>query len=161
MTATTSKTRPVNQKIINFLREHETAVLATVDPNNRPHAVVIYIAVADDLSITFLTKYDTKKSDNLRHNKHAMMTVFDPATQAVVQITGQAEELSDMNEAHQAFRHALRSSLHTSNMAVPPIAKLNAGDYTAFRVTPSDVRMATFTEKHNGKYEQTFEVAEL
>src|SRR5437879_6067966 len=83
------------EKIINFLKAHPVAVLASVDARGDPHASTIYIGVDDGLNITFTTKRETHKYENiLRHNK-VMLVVYEAKSQTAVQISGRAIEVTD------------------------------------------------------------------
>ncbi|HSX08203.1 MAG TPA: pyridoxamine 5'-phosphate oxidase family protein [Candidatus Saccharimonadales bacterium] len=139
-----------------FLRDHRVGVLATVDPNDEPHAAAIYYAVEKGLTINFLTKTRTKKADNLQHNNHAMLVVYDDATQTTVQITGVASEITDALESNKLFGEIINASLDASGNVVPPIAKLKEGDYIAFRLIPKQVRMAVFSGPKSGDYNAIF-----
>lgn len=53
------------RKILEFLRKHNLAVIATCHPNGAPEAATIDFAVRDDLEIVFSTFKDTRKFSNL------------------------------------------------------------------------------------------------
>jgi hypothetical protein len=127
-----------------FLEKHPAGVLSTVDPNGDPHAAVIYYAVDSSLVVTFLTKRKTKKSDNLAHNSHAMLVVFDEALQTTAQVTGVVVEIVNSVEVQQVFRDTLRTSLHSGRSAIPPIVKLHAGEFVAYRLKPVKVRLSAY-----------------
>lgn len=150
-----------NTRIRSFLEGHFSGVLATVDRDNKPHATVIYYGVEPSLDITFLTKRGTRKSNNLEHNQHVELVVFDEPSQTTVQVTGAVTKIVEPKEALQVFRNALRASLHTSESAIPPIAQLDAGGYVSYRIVPESVRMAIFTRPNHGSYERLFEEADL
>lgn len=144
-----------------FLKDHKVGVLATVDPNGEPHAAAIYYDIDKSLAVTFVTKTQTKKTDNLRHYNHAMLVVYDAASQTTVQISGIVEEVPDTMEANRIFTQIIYASLAESDTAVPPIAKLHdEGEYVAFRLTPKQVRMAAFEHAHSGDYNELFTIIE-
>jgi pyridoxine/pyridoxamine 5'-phosphate oxidase len=129
----------------DFLRSRPTGVLSTVDPNGEPHGAVIYYGISRaDLALTFLTKKDTKKSDNLAHKNHAMLTVFDEKLQTVVQVTGRVTQVTDDAEISLIFRNALRASLHTGWSAVPPVSKLPGNAFIAYRLQPVQIRISAY-----------------
>ncbi|HSX29261.1 MAG TPA: pyridoxamine 5'-phosphate oxidase family protein [Candidatus Saccharimonadales bacterium] len=144
-----------------FLKEHPVGVLATVDPNSNPHAATIYFAVDSSFTITFLTKRGTKKSDNMRTHNQAMLVVFDAPQQATTQIAGLVTEITDQDEVHQVFRSTLRASLHEGRSAVPPITKIAAGAFVAYRLTPTQVRHSCYGPAPVGKRQKMFEVIDL
>jgi hypothetical protein len=43
--------------------------------------------------------------------------------------------------------------MQTSEAGVPPISKLHAGDYVAYRISPKQIRMAMFIRPDPGGYE--------
>lgn len=138
------------KRIFTFLRENPIGVLSTITPDGNPHGAVVYFRVDKDFTVSILTKTDTRKYDNLVHNDHAMLTVFEAATQATVQITGRAEELLDSYEVNGIAGTILGISMSTSDSGVPPISKLDAGEYTAFRIRPVQVRMAVYARPDSG-----------
>jgi len=142
-----------NQRIFNFLKSHPIGVLATVDPNGDPHATTVYFSVDNEFKVSFVTKRDTKKFDNLQHNDRAMFVVFDAWTQAVVQVVGSVKDISDTPEAQVAFQDMLAAAIHTSESGVPPISKLYAGYYATFQIQPAQIRMAMFMRPSSGGYD--------
>lgn len=150
-----------NKRVYNFLTTHPVGVISLVDPNNEPHSSVVYYSVDELFRITFATKQDTKKAGVLRSNNHVMFLVFDVKTQTTVQVTATAEDLSGSPELPEIFRHTIESSMNTSEGGVPPISKLAAGDYTAFRLHPVQIRMAVFNRPDPGGYDDVFETIDL
>lgn len=147
-------------RIFDFLRENQVGILSTVDPNHNPHATVIYYGVEPDLSITFMTKSGTKKSDNIAHNNHVMLLVFEPNTQTTVQISGKAHKVKDITQTNKIFSDTLQAAWDTSEDGVPPITRLAAGEYVAYNIEPKQVRMAVYARPEVGNYEDLFETLE-
>lgn len=147
-------------RIFGFLRENQVGVLSTVDPNNDPHATAIYYAVEPDLTISFMTKSATKKSDNIAHNNHVMLLVYEPSSQTTVQINGQAKKIDDISRMNKIFSDILQAAWDTSEDGVPPITRLVAGEYVAYSIEPKQVRMAVYARPELGNYEDLFETLE-
>lgn len=145
-------------RILGFLRDHQTGVLATASRDGTPHASVIYYFVDSLFNAYFITKKLTTKANNLRLNNRAALSVYDDATQTVAEIHGEVVELRDPMEANQAFRNALRSSLHTAGNAIPPISKLAAGDYVSYKLVPGEVRMAVFNKRSSEQTDGLYEI---
>ena len=139
-----------NRRIFDFLSKHQAGVLAAVDDHCEPHATVIYFSVHADFDITFTTKIGTKKHDVLDKNNHVMLVVFDQSAQATVQVIGRAEEITDETEFNRAFLSTAMTSLKTSQGGVPPIAKIHAGSYVAYRIIPDEIRMAMYIRPPSG-----------
>jgi general stress protein 26 len=161
---TSTKSKKITDKdkrVLEFLNLQRAGVLSTVGKDGLPHASVVYYEVNDDFIFRFLTKKRTQKSNNLRHNNFISFVVFDQMTQTTAQITGEATEIQDLYEVHKVFRNSLRASLHTSENGIPPIAKLDAGDYTAYEISPKYIKMAMFSKPEAGAYEDIFENIEI
>ncbi|MBL8160084.1 pyridoxamine 5'-phosphate oxidase family protein [Candidatus Saccharibacteria bacterium] len=134
------------ERIRTFLQEHKTAVLATVNARGVPHATALYYALDDEYTIRFLTKRGTRKSSNLVQNPQVSLVVFDEGRQISVSIAGQAVRVRGEVETHEAFLRTLRASLHTADSAIPPVSRLDAGDYVAYELRPAEIRMQTYRD---------------
>lgn len=136
-----------HHKIYEFLKNKKEGVLATCDPNGKPHATVVYIRIEEDFSVVFTTKRQTKKYDNLIHNSNAMLVVYDAASQTTAQIIGKVEEVTDMVQSQKAFDDMLATNLQQSHKAVPPITKVYAGGYVSLKLVPRQIRMALYSKQ--------------
>lgn len=148
------------RRILEFLQANPAAVLSTVDPNGEPHGVVIYYVINEDFSISFLTRARTRKCDNLRQNPHTMLTVFEPRSQTTAQITGIATQVMNSAEVNSVAGAILRASLGSNGAALLPINKLQAGPFTAFTITPVQIRIARYSSADTGSYDDLFESVE-
>lgn len=137
----------------DFLTSQPVGVISTVNSKGRPHAAVVYFNVNEDLSLTFLTKIDTQKYRNLKRNNHVMIVAYEQESQTTVQVEGQAINITDTPEAEEVFKRTLQSVEKTSESGVPPISKLHAGHYVAYKIVPSQIRMAVFARPDPGGYE--------
>lgn len=148
------------QRIHNFLAEQRIGVLSTVTPDNNPHGTVVYYAIDDDCTIHILTKKGTRKYDNLVHNNHVMLTVFEPRKQITAQVTGVAVEREGRADISRIAGAIFGASSRTSDSGLPPIVKLQAGAFTTFRIRPVQIRMAIYARPDPGSYESIFESVE-
>jgi uncharacterized protein YhbP (UPF0306 family) len=148
------------RRIHNFLKERRIGVLSMVTPDNDPHGVVVYYVVDDDFRIHILTKKGTRKYDDLTHNSRVMLTVFEPHSQTTAQLTGVAVERSGSNDINEVAGAIMGASLQTSDSALPPIVKLQAGAFTTFQIEPLQIRMAIYARPDPGDYEKIFESVE-
>lgn len=156
----TDKLSEKERRIFSYLDSNPVGVLATVEPDGKPHAAVIYFSVDRHFNIFFVTKTGTRKHSNMQHNAAAMLVAFDKETQTTVQVTGTAKQLNSVTESQKVFEDILKASLQTSIEGVPPIAKLHAGYYAAYRLTPTQIRMAVFARPDAGDYDRIFETIE-
>jgi hypothetical protein len=148
------------QRIFDFLFSTSIGVLSSTDPDGDPHGAVIYFTITRDFVISFLTKAETKKYDNIVHHNHVMLTVFDASTQTTVQVTGIAKEIKSGVTINGIAGRVLGTSLKTSNAGLPPLNKLQAGSYVAFEIEPIQIRMAEYAHADPGGYNELFETVE-
>jgi uncharacterized pyridoxamine 5'-phosphate oxidase family protein len=147
------------RRIFNFLDERYVGVLSSVTPDGNPHGAVVYYAIGSNFKIRILTKTGTRKYDNLVHNDHVMLTVYDSGLQTTAQITGTAVERPGLNNINQAA-DAIFTKLGKSNEGMPPIMKLQAGEFTTFQIEPAQIRFAQYAKPFSGGYETLFESIE-
>jgi len=148
------------QRFYDFLTANRIGVLSTVTPDGDPHGVVIYFDIDHNFAASFITRNGTKKYDNLRHNNHVMLTVFEPKKQAVVHIAGTATEITDIYELKEIAAATLAISLSTSETGQPPITKLEAGEFVGFKIAPKYIRMAVYARPQSGQPADLFESLE-
>jgi len=149
------------QRIFDFINRNSAGVLASVTPDGQPHATVIYYMIdKDDFTISFLTKTGTEKHRNLVMNNHVELVIFESLSQTVAQVFGTAEEITDPDVINIVADNIFHISMETSRGGVPPIAKLNAGEFTVFTIIPSQIRIAYYRRPDSGGYSQVFESIE-
>lgn len=146
-------------RIYNFLLANPTAIISSVG-QQQPHGAVIYFSIDKKFSIFFLTKNSTQKYKNIVHNPQVMLTVYQPLTQTVVQVKGTAYELMDAPAINSVAAAIVGVSMKLNDGALPPISKLQAGSYAAFRIDPVQITMASYATPAVGGYEDLFETIE-
>ncbi len=149
------------QRIFDFINSQEAGVLACVDPNCEPHATVVYYLIdPKDFSISFLTKVETRKYDNLMRNNHAFMVVFDVASQTVAQIIGEAKKFTNADRINELAARFTKTSLKVSKGKIAPISKLEQSEYVGFKITPKQIRIAFYNTSKGGDYKALFDTIE-
>jgi hypothetical protein len=148
------------RRVYDFLQQNQIGVLSTVSPNGDPHGTVLYFSLAKDFTVTFLTRTGTRKFDDLSLHKQVVLTVYEAESQTTVEIFARAEQLTDGSEINAVAARTLATSMKTSGAGLPPIVKLREGAYTAFRLHPTQIRMAIYSRPDPGEYADLFEVLE-
>lgn len=147
-------------RIYEFLRHHPIGVLATVDPNGDPHGATIYFSIDKRFNITFLTRSRTKKYDNLIRNNHLMLVVSDAKSQTIAQVIGKAIALKEGYEINSVAADVFMASIDTSDSGIPPVAKLDKGQYAAFTIKLDQIRMASYGQPDSNDLSRVFESIE-
>jgi len=79
--------------ILAFIKQHNLALVATVDNDGTPQAAVVEFGELDDLTIIIDTLKTSRKYKNLQDNKHVAIVIgWD--NDVTVQINAVAEELN-------------------------------------------------------------------
>lgn len=141
----------------NFLHEQRIGVMSTTDADGTPLGTVIYFTVNSNLSLRILTKKRTRKYQNLKRDSRVMLTVFDSRSQTTLQYLGTAVEQEGQRASYEVANAMFDITLSTSDSGLPPIAKLQAGAFTTFRIEPVQLRMASFGQAKTGDYNELFE----
>lgn len=147
------------QRIHDFMSRNSIGVLSMVDAKGNPHGVTIYYVTKPTFEVSFLTRIGTKKHLDLEHDDRVMLTIFEPATQTTLQMTGRAEEIDDHYEINGIAGSVLGVSLRSGG-GILPITKLHAGPYTAYTIHPTQIRMAVYSRPDAGNYENIFDSIE-
>lgn len=148
------------QRIYDFLRLKPIGVMSTSLPNGNPHGSVIYYCIDQQFTIKFLTKSKTRKYENLKQHDQVVITVFEPETQTTAEISGKAVEVTESVEINSIAGSILAASMKTSGAGLPPISKLDAGEYVAFKIVPEQIKMAVYARPDPGDYTSLFETIE-
>ena len=142
-----------NKRMYEFLKENSVGTLSTVNNSTEPHASVVYYNIDENESITFITKQNTRKANNIKQNSNVVLSVYEPVSQTVVQLEGAAELISSLTESQRAFKAMVLSARQTSDSGIPPISKLKSGHYLAYRVVPRRMTMMVYARPDPGGYE--------
>lgn len=130
--------------IRKYIRDHKSGVLGTSDRAAHPYVAAVYYTVIDDLSIMFATKRETQKVTNIQANPSVAFAIYDEVEQSSVQITGEAEEVNNVEMKRDAARAMFQKSSDISKREFSPAEKLDAGDLMVFRLVPRVIKMAVF-----------------
>jgi hypothetical protein len=136
------------EKVYKFLKNHAVAVLSTVSPDGTPNASPIYFVPDKELNIYFITKSDTKKSQNIESsNSNAAITVVDSIVPMTVQAKGIVREVE---EPDFYVKIAQANAKEQAGFRwPPPLYKLKGeGHILLYKFAPYWLRVADFSE-HN------------
>lgn len=147
-------------RIYEFLMDNPVGVLATVTPDNNPHAVMVYFSLDKDFNLYFLTKTGTRKYHNLQHNNHCVLLVAEPSRKITVQVTGEAQEITDSYTINRVAGAILTISSHIGKTGLPPVTKIDRGVYAAFQIIHSQVLMAIYPDRERKENESIFDSIE-
>lgn len=147
-----------DKDITSYLKTHTTAVLATSNSDNIPHASTIYYFLDKEYNFIFLTKTDTTKAKNLIDNPHAALCIYDESDQSTIQIQGSTTYTQDVNIIEEVFGMVISVAVNKSNGHNPPITKIDAGTYIVFTLRPKYIRMGEYVKEEYPPTTEIFDV---
>lgn len=142
------------REILNTLG---VGVLATTNAKGEIYASTIYLIADPNLVVYFLTKKKTTKHTNLQNNPRVALTVYDTKTLTEVQIRGLARLTTDKQRLNYLLTKTLITNKSVSKSHILPIDMLNAGDYVAYSLQPSTIRLADYGKSYVSK-DKLFEI---
>jgi pyridoxine/pyridoxamine 5'-phosphate oxidase len=134
------------QLILDFLRNQQHMVVATVDKEGKPEAALVCFAEIEDLSLIFGTNITSRKAINLQNNAH-IAVVFGYNERITVQYEGKASIITeDVDKYKQIyFKKSPSSTEHESEQ--------NEG---YIKIIPSWIRYTDIDKKPEETFELNF-----
>lgn len=136
-----------DEKAAKFLKEHDLAVLSTVDRTGNVHGAVIYYLVDQNNLIYILTKSDTGKGRNVYAHSQVAMTVHEPGTLKTLQIQGTAEIETDQKVKDSVFARMVKPRIYKGETYLPPVTKLQEGSFMVIRIKTSSMNYHDYAGK--------------
>ena len=122
-------------ELLEFIRAHGLAVVATTSATGAPEAALVNIAVTDDLELIFYALQDTRKCVNLRRDPR-VAAVIGWESEKTLQYEGTADEPRDEELAGLKKIYGASRPDAQFQMSWPGV--------TYFRVRPSWIRMSNY-----------------
>lgn len=125
----------LDQSSLKFLKEHDVAVLSSVDRKGNVVAAVVYY-IADQLNqIYIVTKTETHKANNILEHSQVALTIFDAGTAETLSIRGRAEFESDEKITAYVFSEIIKPRNYRGVKQLPPVVYMKKGAFTVLRIT--------------------------
>lgn len=139
------------ERIARYIDNNPLGVLGTVSDDGWPHGAVVYVfANPQQQKIYFLTKNETKKFKNLTAHDKVSVTVANQAQNSTLQATGQASVTRDPQILDMVVKKMARVN-SVSTEWVPPVSKLDVGQYTIVQIDLEHARLAEFNAESSGE----------
>lgn len=130
-------------KIMQYIDRNPMATLSTVNEDGTPHGAIVYVCGLSNATVCFITKNLTQKYINLTERPAVSLTIGNVNESSTLQISGQAGVVEDPRLLDAAMKkigevHAIRANW------LPPLAKLQAGEYAVIGVSVTHARLGEF-----------------
>lgn len=143
--------------IRDYLSSHHSGVLVTSDNSGNPHGAVVYYALSDDLCMLFATKSETQKNKNIEENNRVNFVIYSENEQSQLQVSGHAVKVDDESDKQKIHDTMYRNSAELSHEELPPAEKLFAGEFVAYKLIPSVMKMAVYARPDSEDADDLFE----
>ncbi len=134
------------EKVLEFLKERPHGILSTVSANGKPWGSSIYFAHDEDIDLFFITKVNTLKYKNIQENPNVALTISDDSLQTTVQIAGRVDRVPAKDIVDVVMKKLARIKPKDNNKWVPPIVKVDAGEYIVLKITPNKMHFANYQQ---------------
>ncbi len=120
------------QEALKFLKEKVLAVVSTVSPTGKLESATVMYFVDDEFNFYFVTRLNTRKSDNLRTNSNIAVVVGTELAPVTVQIEGTAELIN--NEGGKILMDEIAKRPQIQGLYFGPFLRLEGVNFGAYKV---------------------------
>lgn len=123
----------------------DIAVLSTINSENAPHASVVHFVTDKDDNYYVLTKKETNKIKNIQHDNRVALAIHDEHSLKVTIVHGVAELNKNKAIFQEVYEHIMQIRHYKEGAKLPPIAKINAGEYVVLKIIPKDTILSDYS----------------
>lgn len=141
-----------NEKLKRFLDSHAIAALSVISKDDMPYSATVYTVVDEKLNFYFMSRNNSKKTENIEKNNKAALTIFDQDNPITVQVQGHIERVENHESITNLFVKIAESNAHEKAGFhwPPPISRIdNHEDISVYKITPTWLRMGDFSGASN------------
>jgi general stress protein 26 len=131
---------------LDFLEDHDLAVLSTIDRTGNVHGAVVYYLIDQNNYIYILTKSETEKGHNVYAHSQVALTVYEPGTMQTVQLQGMAEIETNQATKKSVFDQISQPRPYRGQVQSPPVTKLREGSFMVIRITPTSMNFRDYAK---------------
>jgi general stress protein 26 len=131
-------------KIASYIYDNPIATLGTVGDDGTPHGAIVYVCPDDEKHVIyFLTKNETKKYKDIQTNDLVSLTIVNPKQNSTLQAAGKAFTVHDSQALDAVTKRMIRANPFAAQW-LPPVSKLEAGQYVVVGIKITHARLAEF-----------------
>lgn len=134
------------EAIVDFANDNPLCTISSVNDDGTPHGAIVYYCTADADSYYMLTKRGTHKWHNLSARPNLALTSVNNTRDKSLQVSGTAIETTDTNEL-DFILHQMAQAQKGSSSILPPIAKIQAGEYVAVKIKPTYCKFTDYSDR--------------
>lgn len=135
----------------DFINENPLGVVSTASQAGNLWSAAVYFGCdSNAFTLYFSTQNETKKHQNIQENSQVAVVFANEAIQTTIQAQGEAEIVSDLQEATAAAEAFNATTRKTDDWKLP-IEKMNAGGYELYKITVKYARLTGFGDHREGE----------
>jgi len=131
-------------KIASYINDNPIATLGTIGEDGAPRGAAVYVYADQEKHVVyFLTKNETQKYIDIQANPRVSLTIVNPKQNSTVQAAGKAFTVHDSQALDAVTKQMVRANPLASEW-IPPVSRLEAGQYVVVGVKLTHARLAEF-----------------
>ena len=142
-------------KFFEFIKNKQTAVIATISNTGKPSASTIYFLMDESLNLYFMTKKLARKFENLQYDHEIALVIGIDNEPVTVQIEGVASQITEEKEFELRLQQLKEKFF--KNEFVAPLFQLSSdkNDIIIYKITPGWIRWLDLRgDKKDGEFIQ-------
>lgn len=132
-----------DEKILEYLAKQKVVALSTSDEHGVLHSAAVYVYAKQPKQWFVMTKSDTKKARNLTSQRRFSAVAYERHDNSTIQVRGVASTEENSDTIGEVM-NAMAKIYGSERDYLPPIAKIQAGDYVIIRLEIEWLRFAKF-----------------
>jgi uncharacterized protein YhbP (UPF0306 family) len=127
-------------------------VLSTINEKGFPESATVYYIFDKDLNLYFVTREESRKYKNIKHNRHVSFVVSTEKPAKTFQLHGTAHQVQLPYEESSYFADLV--SIASKHVFIPPVSQIGDSKMLFVKITPTWMRVGDFSiiEKDDNKF---------
>lgn len=138
----------------HLINQNHFVTVATATLDGQPSAATVFCVMNEHGTLYFPTRSQSKKYKNILVNPHVSVVCTQNAAPVTLQIYGSAREVTT-DELSKVMETIMKASMNENTVRshwLPPIHRMNNGQFTFIKIEPSWMRISDFRdEEHHGE----------
>ena len=142
---------------IEFIESHPLGVVSVNREGKPPHSAAVFFVTDSKADLYFLTKSGTEKYQDILADDKVSVVFSDLNAQKTLQAEGKAYEVTaEGGTIEEVYKKLSQIKPPGRNDWLPPIFKIEAGDYVVIAIEPNWMRLGDFGSTSGAKTDDAF-----
>tara|TARA_B100001245_G_scaffold123230_1_gene90690 strand:- start:454 stop:1338 length:885 start_codon:yes stop_codon:yes gene_type:complete len=127
---------PLSKRAYNFLADHQSGVLSSLDASGHAMGATVYYMLRD-ATIYFVTKSSSRKAAGILRDSHVALTVTDEAALKTLQLQGMVSAVTDRSVIDEVIGTIIVPRDYEEGRKLPPIMRTEGDRFIVFQIEPT------------------------